>query len=266
MSFQPSECAKLALVIALSWYLERRSQASESLSTLFGALLIAGIPFLLILKQPDLGTAMVLYPMTLVILYFGGIKPYVLRLLYIPGMVALCVVFFTFSGLVPYETLRPHLSRVMKEYQCDRLNPDGHHQKAAQTAIALGGTTGAGWRQGEFWRGGSLPAPYTDSIFSAFGEEFGLLGLVVLLGLYYIVIFCCFQTVAVAKDPFGRLISAGIAVYLLIHVLINVGMLCGCLPITGVPLVLMSYGGSSMMATMAALGITQSVYSRRFMF
>ena len=266
IGIQPSEYAKLAVVVALSWYLERKASSSESLRTLLGAALIVLIPFALILKQPDLGTATVLYPMALVLFYFGGISRNVIRLLCVPGAIALCLVVLTFSGMVSHESLRPYLSKVMKEYQCERLNPDTHHQNASQTAIAIGGLWGTGWRQGEYWRGGSLPAPYTDSIFAAFGEEFGMVGLFVVLGLYYGLIACVFQAAVAAKDPFGRLIGAGIGVYVAIHVLVNIGMMCGCFPITGVPLVLMSYGGSSMAATMTALGITQSVYSRRFMF
>jgi rod shape determining protein RodA len=266
ISIQPSESAKLALVFLLSVYLEQRAHLSSSWNTLLGACCIVGIPFLLILKQPDLGTAIVLYPMTLVIFFFGGIDKKILRFLYLPGFIMLTVVALTFSGIVSHETLRPYLQKFLHEYQCERFNPHTHHQRASQIAISVGGTLGKGWGQGEYWTEGYLPAPYTDSIFSSFGEEFGLLGLCILLGLYYVLIFSCFQTVAVAKDAFGRLISAGVAVYLAVHVIINVGMMTGCLPITGVPLVLMSYGGSSMVVTMVALGVTQSVYGRRFMF
>jgi len=266
VNVQPSEIAKLAVVVALSWSLERSAHLLDRWSTLVSLLFIVAIPFLLIIKQPDLGTSIVFYPMTLVILYFGGVSIRILRLLCIPGAVALLVVVLTFSGVVPYERIQPLMSKVLKEYQCERFNPATHHQRASQTAIALGGMTGTGWRQGEYWRGGSLPAPYTDSIFAAFGEEFGLIGLLFLLLCYYLLISCCFQAATMAKDGFGRLIAAGIAIYIAVHVAINVGMMCGCLPVTGVPLVFMSYGGSSMAMTMTALGITQSVYTRRFMF
>jgi rod shape determining protein RodA len=265
-SLQPSECAKLAVVITLSWFLERRAVVAESFTTLLGAGAIVLLPFFLILKQPDLGTATVLYPTTLVILYVGGISKNVVRILSVPGIIVMALVFLTFSGLVSHDALRPSLNGIFKEYQIERLNPNTHHQKAAQTAIAIGGALGTGWRQGEFWRGGSLPAPYTDSIFAAFGEEFGLVGLSIVLVLYYALIACTFQAAASAKDPFGRLMSVGIAIYVAVHVLVNIGMMSGCFPITGVPLVLMSYGGSSMAATMTALGLSQSVYSRRFMF
>ncbi len=266
MSLQPSELVKLVLVLTLSWYFEWRSALSSSFTTCLGALLIAGIPFILILKQPDLGTALVLYPITLVILYVGGIGKRVLLFLCIPGAFALAGTALIFSGMVPYETIKPYALKVMKEYQFERLNPDTHHQRASQIAIALGGVTGSGWRQGEYWRGGALPAPYTDSIMAAFGEEFGLIGLFVLLILYYMLIALSFKTALVAQDPFGRLVTSGLSVYLAVHIIINIGMMVGCFPITGVPLVLMSYGGSSMVSTMMALGLIQSVYARRFMF
>ncbi len=263
---QPSEVAKLAVIIAMSWFLEKRANSSRSFATTVGALLIAGLPFLLILKQPDLGTALVLYPMTLVMCYFGDIHPSVVRLLIFVGLLSALSVFIIFSGIVSHEEARPYAKKFLKEYQYERLNPDTHHQKAAVSAIAVGGVAGVGWKNSEYARGGSLPAPYTDSVFSAFGEEFGMVGLIFLLVLFYALIYCSFQVTVVAKDPFGRLLASGIAIFLAVHVLVNIGMMCGYLPITGVPLVIVSYGGSHVASTMIALGILQSIYSRRFMF
>ncbi len=266
ISIQPSEYAKLIVVIALSWFLERRRNRSQSWGTVGYSLLIVGIPFILILKQPDLGTALVLLPMALVMFYFGGLHPLVIRVMTIGGTILLCFVALVFLGVITQEQLRPYATLVLKEYQFERFNPESHHQKASATAIAIGGWTGVGWRKSEFTANGWLPAPYTDSVFPAFGEEFGLLGLFLLLVLFYTLIYFSFQVSVVAKDDFGRLLAAGIAVYLTMHVLVNVGMMCGVLPITGVPLPLVTYGGSSVLATMAALGILQSIYSRRFMF
>ncbi|MBS4168230.1 FtsW/RodA/SpoVE family cell cycle protein [Parachlamydia sp. AcF125] len=265
-AFQPSECAKLVVVIALSWFLERKSHQSSTWNTAFGGLLIVGIPFFLILKQPDLGTALVLYPITLVMFYFGNIQPWVIRIMTWGGALMLSIVALIFLEIVPHESVRSYATLVMKEYQFNRLDPRTHHQRASATAIALGGLTGTGWRNSDYTRGGWLPFPYTDSVFPSFGEEFGFIGLVILIALFYALIYLSFQTTAVAKDPFGRLLSAGITVYLAIHILINIGMMSGFLPITGVPLILVSYGGSSILSTMAALGILQSIYSRRFMF
>ena len=264
--FQPSECAKFVVVVTLSWFLERRRTVATAWSTAFYAGIIVGIPFLLILKQPDLGTALVLFPVSLVMFYFGDLRPSIIRFGTILGGVGLVLVALIFLGILPHETLRPYATKILKDYQFDRLDPATHHQKAAATAIALGGLTGTGWRNSEFTARGWLPAPYTDSVFPAFGEEFGFLGLLLLVVLYYALIYFSFQVTAVAKDPFGRLLSAGVAVYLAMHILVNIGMMCGFLPITGVPLILVTYGGSSILSTMMALGVLQSVYSRRFMF
>lgn len=266
MNFQPSESAKLIVVIALSWYLERRQADAYKTSTLCGALLIAFIPFFFILKQPDLGTALVLAPITCVMFYFGNLHPLVVRIGSFVGLLGLMFVALFFLRIVPHEDAKPYVTRVIKDYQYERLNPNTHHQQASSTAIAIGGLTGTGWGKGDYTKHGWLPAPTTDSIFAAFGEETGLLGLSTLMALYYALIYFCFQVVAVAPDLFGRLLSAGIAVYLAMHVLVNVGMMSGVLPITGVPLVLMSYGGSSIVFTMIALGLLQSIYRRRFIF
>lgn len=265
-SFQPSECAKFIVVITLSWVLERRRALSNEWSTAFYAGIIVGIPFLLILKQPDLGTALVLFPIALVMFYFGNLRPSIIKWMVMIGGGAFLLIAIIFLGILPHETLRPYATKVLKDYQFDRLNPATHHQKAAVTAIALGGLTGTGWRKSEFSGRGWLPAPYTDSVFPAFAEEFGFLGLLLLMVLYYALIYFSFQVTAVAKDPFGRLLSAGVAVYLAMHILVNIGMMSGFLPITGVPLILVTYGGSSVLSTMMALGILQSIYSRRFMF
>jgi rod shape determining protein RodA len=266
MNFQPSEYAKLIVVITLSWFLERRRQLAGAWSTAFYGMIIVGIPFILILKQPDLGSALVLFPITLVMFYFGDLNPMIIRTMSWMGGIALVFVALVFLGVISHEDLRPYATLVLKDYQFDRLDPHTHHQKAAVTAIALGGLTGKGWRTSDYTGGGWLPMPYTDSVFPAFGEEFGFVGLFLLLVLFYALIYFSFQVTAAAGDHFGRLLSAGVTVYLAMHVLVNVGMMSGLLPITGVPLILVSYGGSSIVSTMMALGILQSIYSRRFMF
>ncbi len=266
MSFQPSEYAKLIVIIALSWFLERRKSRSYDWSTAILSGIIVGVPFLLILKQPDLGTALVFFPITLVMFYFGDIHPLVVRSMVWCGGCVLVVIALIFLGAIPHEELRPYATKVIKNYQFDRLDPNTHHQKASSTAIAVGGLTGTGWRKSEYTAGGWLPAPYTDSVFSAFGEEFGFIGILFLLALFYALIYCSFQVAAVAKDHFSRLFSVGVATYLAMHILMNIGMMSGFLPITGVPLILVTYGGSSILSTMTALGMLQSIYSRRFMF
>lgn len=267
VSFQPSEPAKLVVVIALAWFLERRrGRDAHTFGTACLSMAIAGVPFLLILKQPDLGSALIMLPMTLVMFYFGDVHPWVVRLGTIVCMTALMIVAILFLEVVSHETARPIATRFIREYQFERFNPKTHHQQAAITAISIGGLTGAGFGKGEYTKNGWLPEAKTDSVFASFGEEFGLIGLTALMALFYALIYYSFQVTALAKDAFGRLLSAGVTVYLAMHILFNIGMMSGVMPITGVPLVLVTYGGSSVLVTMTALGILQSIYSRRFMF
>jgi rod shape determining protein RodA len=227
---------------------------------------IVGLPFLLILKQPDLGTALMFYPIALTMGYVAGIHKGIQKFVAGAGLALLLIVTLMFVGILDHEKMRPTFTTVMKEYQYERLNPNTYHQKAAQTAIAIGGLTGTGWHKGDFSGRKWLPAAHTDSVFAAYGEEFGFLGLVFLLFLFYILVYFSFQVAVAAKDPFGRFLASGLAVYLGVHALINMGMMCALLPISGVPLILITYGGSSLLTTMAALGLLQSIYSRRFMF
>lgn len=266
LAFQPSEYAKLIVVLALSWFLDRKGDRAGNWSSAFQAMLIVLIPFVLILKQPDLGTALVLFPIALILFYFGGIRKSIILFLSSIAFISSVIVSLFFLGVLNHETLRPYATKVLKDYQYERLNPGTYHQKAAQTAIALGGMTGTGWHNSEFTKRQWLPAAHTDSIFPAFAEEFGTMGSIFLLGIFFGLIYVSFQVTVMAKDRFGRLLSAGISIYLAMHIMINLGMMCGFLPITGVPLVMVSYGGSSILSTMTALGILQSIYSRRFTF
>jgi len=265
-SIQPSEYAKLVVVIALSWYLEKQQSKQGSFRAACIGLSIVAVPFLLILKQPDLGTALVLCPISCVMFYLGNLHTLSVRIMVACALVFLIVILTIFLGIVSHETAKPYATRVLKEYQYERLNPDSHHSRASQIAIGAGGLSGSGFRASIYTARGWLPYAYTDSVFAAFGEEFGLLGLLLLLALFYILIYFGFQVTAVSKDHFGRMLSAGITVYLAMHVIVNVSMMAGLLPITGVPLPLISYGGSSVFVTMAALGTLQSIYTRRFTF
>ncbi|MBN1914303.1 MAG: FtsW/RodA/SpoVE family cell cycle protein [Parachlamydiales bacterium] len=265
-SVQPSEYTKLILVMTLGWFLEKKASSANRLTTALQIMMIVGIPFFLILKQPDLGTALVLYPIAIVMCYFGGVHKNVLRVMVAGGIVILIVVSLLFTGVISHQKMRPFFTKFMKPYQYERLHPDSYHRRASQIAISIGGWSGSGWMKGTFSRRNWLPAAHTDSVFATYAEEFGLIGVIILMSLYYLLLYLCFNVVVIAKDHFGRLLSSGIAVYLAMHIIVNIAMMCGFLPISGVPLVLLTYGGSSIVTTMAALGILQSVYTRRFMF
>ncbi len=266
MSLQPSEQAKLAIVITLSWFLERKGTSVGLPLSALQTLALVGVPFLLILKQPDLGTALILFPIALAMGYFAGVHRYVIRFFTSAGLVGLLFVSLLFTGVLSHEKMKGPITRVIKEYQYERLNPNTYHQKASQIAIAIGGLTGSGWHKSEFSGQKWLPAAHTDSVFAAYAEEFGFLGLTFLLLLFCALVYLSFQVAAVARDSFGRLLAVGLAVYLAMHILANIAMMCALLPISGVPLLFVTYGGSSLLSAMGALGILQSVYSKRFMF
>ncbi len=266
MNIQPSEYAKLIVVIALGWYLEKNSVIVTRVNVAIKSLVLVGIPFILILKQPDLGTALVLFPILLVMSYLGNVNKTFVRIMSLVGAFGLIFIALIFLNIVPHKEMKPFFTKFLKEYQYERLNPNTYHQRASQTAIAIGGITGTGWNKSDFSSKKWLPAAHTDSVFSAYSEEFGFLGILVLIFLYVLLIVFSFRISAIAKDYYGRLLSSGLAVYLSMHILVNIGMMCGVLPISGVPLILITYGGNSTLTTMAALGILQSIYSRRFMF
>lgn len=266
VTLQPSEYAKLALVIVLSAFLEREQGSRRPIRTLLIAMGLVLLPFLLILQEPDLGTAFILLPIALVMFYFGGVHPPFVRAFSYLALIPCAFVFLVFSGLMPYEALKPLATKVIKPYQFERLNPNTYHQRAAKTAISLGHLTGSEWQDPYYTLHRLLPEAHTDSIFPAFTEKYGLVGAWSLIALFVGLIYFSFQVASVASDFFGQLLSAGIATYFAIHVVVNLGMMCGLLPITGVPLLLVSYGGSSVLAAMTALGLLQSIYIRRYQF
>jgi rod shape determining protein RodA len=266
INIQPSEFAKIIVVMTLGWFLEKNDNHKDRLSTILKLLFIVGLPFLLILKQPDLGTALVLYPITLIMFYFANINKKVINAMLLSGLSMIFLVVLIFTNILSHENLKPYFTKVIKEYQYARFNPKTYHQNAAKTSIALGGVTGSGFKKSEFASQKWLPAAHTDSVFPAFSEEFGLIGVIFLLFIYYMLVHVSFAVIIYAKDYYGRLIASGIAVYLAMHIIVNITMMCGFLPISGVPLILVTYGGNSVLTTMASLGILQNIYTRRFVF
>ncbi|MDP8262364.1 MAG: rod shape-determining protein RodA [Candidatus Ancaeobacter aquaticus] len=258
-SVQPSEFAKVVLILAIARYLVWDNEKRNSFRYVFNTLCIAAVPLMLILKQPDLGTALVLIPIVFAMLYIAGARPSYLIVLIIIGLIALPVM-FTF----------------LKDYQKARLlvfiNPNidplgaGYNIIQSKIAIGSGGLFGKGWLQGTQNQLNFLPERHTDFIFSVIGEEFGLLGGTIVIILFIVIIMRCFNAAKHARDLSGRLLVVGVIMYLSTHVIVNIGMTIGMMPITGLPLPLLSYGGSSMIVTMLALGIVEAVHVRRYMF
>lgn len=265
-ALQPSEFAKVVSIMTLSWFFEDKPVSSHSLSNGLKGLGLILIPFVLVLRQPDLGTALILLPLCFTTMVFAGAHKGLLRWMTMTGVAVCLFVLSIFAGLIPFETVKGPLSSVLKEYQIERLNPNTYHQKAGQTAIALGGIGGSGFGKSQFTGQEWLPFAHTDSIFPAFTEEFGMVGAAFLFALFFSLIYLSLKIASAAHDRFGMLYAATVATYIGVHVIVNISMMAGNLPITGVPLILMTYGGSSIVATMILLGLLQSITLRRFRF
>jgi rod shape determining protein RodA len=255
---QPAEFAKVALILTLGALLAMWA-GDIDLRRLGLLLAVSGAPMALILLQPDLGTVLVLVSIVLGMLLVAG-----LRVRYILAL--------TLIGLIGiFGTLN---SSVLKQYQKDRLtaflDPERDTQGTtynvtqSQTAIAAGGVTGNGLFDGRQTQLGFVPEQQTDFIFTAVGEELGLVGAATVLGLYGVIVWRIWRTAQLARDLLGTLLCVGVLSMLVFQIFENVGMAMGIMPVTGIPLPLLSYGGSSTVATFAALGLVLNVHMRRF--
>ena len=253
--FQPAEVAKIATPLMVAAFLAKRGGALR-LSVVVAAVVFIVLPVLLIGFQPDLGTA--------IIIAVAGAG-----LLFIGGMSWRLVGCFAVAGLA----MLPFAWFLMKDYQRERvltfLDPEKHPLGAgyqvvqSKIAIGSGGLYGKGWLNGTQSQLDFLPERSTDFVFAVLAEEFGLLGVLVLLVLAGVVIFRGLWIAGQSQEPFGRLVAAGLMLSFFMHVFVNVGMVSGLLPVVGLPLPLISYGGSSLVTTMAAFGIVMSMFSHR---
>ncbi len=253
--FQPSELMKLAVPMMVAWYLHPKvlPPAWKAVAYALGILLI---PTLLIARQPDLGTALLVAASGMFTLYLAGLRWRVL---------------LVFAGMA--VAAAPVLWLVMKEYQRDRvrtfLNPEvdplGHGWNIIQSKIAVGsgGVTGKGWLNGTQSNLEFIPERHTDFILAVLSEEFGLLGVMLLMLVYLLLIARGLYIASVARDTGSRLLAGSLSLTLFVYVLVNGGMVSGVLPVVGVPLPLISYGGTSAVTLLAGFGIMMSIYSHR---
>jgi rod shape determining protein RodA len=256
--FQPSEWVKLVLILMLARYFSREGEHEASLSDVVKAGLIAGVPMLLVLKQPDLGTALTYIPVAMMGLFLGGIQfRHAAIILVVAGVLMPGVWHY---GLKPYQ----------KERLTSFLHPEADSQKTgyqleqSKIAVGSGGIWGKGVRKGSQTQGSFLPEPHTDFIFAAWSEEHGFVGAVALLLLYFMVLMRLIHNAQTAPDSAGGFVVMGVVAVLLFHILVNAGMVVGLMPVTGIPLPLMSYGGSSVLFMFLALGIVMNIRMRRF--
>ncbi len=253
--FQPSEWVKLILILSVAKYFADLHQRELSWPDFMKAGAIVGIPMLMVLAQPDLGTALTYLPIAIMGLFLGG-----LRLKQAAAVLLL-------AGL-----MMPVAFHVLKPYQRERLTsfmqPDADSQgsgyQVIQSLIAVGSGGIWGSSAGSQTHLSFLPVPQTDFIFAAFAEEHGFVGALSVMLLYFIVLMRLTQNAQTAPDRAGTFVVMGVVAVLSFHILVNVGMVVGFMPVTGIPLPLMSYGGSSVLFMFLALGIVMNVRMRRF--
>jgi len=262
-SLQPSEVAKIALLLVLARYF---SENSPRRGLSFAQLLVPGlltlVPMLLVLKQPDLGTALAISSIFFTLVFVMGLRS---RFLIFSFLFSLML--FPFLWNLAWQ----HLKDYQKERLLTFLDPSndpmgtGYHLSQSKIAIGSGGFLGKGLFGGTQSQLKFLPESHTDFIFAVFSEEWGFLGVFALLLLFTLVIFWGVEIAYRAKDPLGTLLAAGIVGLIAFYVIVNIGMTLGVTPVVGVPLPLMSYGGTSMLTTSALLGLLLNVKMRRFM-
>lgn len=258
-AFQPSEFAKITFIFALAKYLGDIKEGIEKPKALIAPFAMAIIPMLLIFKEPDLGTALVFVPVLFTMLLIAGA-----RLKYLMILIG--------SGLA----CAPFLWFFLKEYQRNRLmvfvNPNldplgaGYTIIQSKIAIGSGGILGKGWLAGTQNQLNFLPEHHTDFIFSVVGEEWGFIGSAVLLFLFYRLVEKGLRIAETTSDIYGKTLAYGIVTVFAMHIIVNIGMVCGLMPVVGIPLTFVSYGGSFLIMSIACIGILENIKNKRKVF
>ncbi len=253
--FQPSEIMKLAVPMAVAWYFAGH-EIPPRLSRLLIAFVVVGIPVILIAKQPDLGTALLVAAAGCSVMFIAGIRKKILAIL---GLLATCSA--------------PLLWYFMHDYQKRRvltfIDPEqdplgaGYHIIQSKIAIGSGGLYGKGWLNGTQSNLEFLPERSTDFIFAVYCEEFGFMGVLFLVCVYLLIIFRGLYIAYNAQEKFGKLLASGIVMTFFVYIIVNIGMVSGQLPVVGVPLPLISLGGTSMVTLMIGFGILMSIHTHR---
>jgi rod shape determining protein RodA len=288
---QPSEFAKLTIIFLLAFFLSEYKRMAHGLLYILVPIVIVCIPVLLIFMQPDLGTALTLMPVLLGMLIIAGARTKYLVIIVILGTLTMPVLW---TQMKPYQmvrmlafftpTQRQLALRLMREQQKEglreRLSENGKYtleealdrmgkgwnSEQSLIAVGSGGLFGRGWRSGSQTRLKLLPSAHTDFVFAVLCEEWGFMGSLLVVALYLLLIHISTRIACEAQDFFGRLLAMGIVILIVSHIIINVSMTIGLMPITGLPLPLLSYGGSSIWMIMISLGLLESIHTRRHYF
>lgn len=258
-AFQPSEFIKISLILALSAYVGSKKDAMSRPGNLIIPCILVGIPFSLVLLQPDLGTGLLLVPIFLSILFIGGAN-----IKYLIGMIAAGLA----AAPVFWHFLRGYQKQRLLVFIDPNIDPLGSGYTIIQSKIAAGsgGPIGKGWLNGTQNQLNFLPERHTDFIFSVVGEEFGFIGASALVLLYFVLVNKAFTISNTTSDMYGKCVATGVGVLIAMQVVINIGMTIGLMPVVGIPLPLVSYGGSSLLSTMMAIGLILNTGMRRSTF
>jgi rod shape determining protein RodA len=258
--FQPSEWVKLVLIVVIARYFTNLAGREPTWRDILQAIALVAVPMLLVLKQPDLGTALTYTPVLLVGLFLGGIGWKRASVLVMVAVLGMGTIWMSGKVLKPYQKAR------LTSFMNPDSDPRGSGYQILQSKIAVGdgGVFGRGTSQGTQTQGDFLPIPYTDFIFAAFSEEHGFVGAVLVLLLYFLILMRLIQNAQTAADLPGSFLVMGVVAVLIFQIAVNVGMVLGLMPVTGIPLPLMSYGGSSVLFTFLALGMVMNVRMSRF--
>jgi rod shape determining protein RodA len=253
--FQPSELMKLAVPLACAWWMHERP-LPPTFKTLALPFVFIIVPVALIVEQPDLGTALLILASGALVILMAGLRVWV---------IVAAIVLIAVGGYVGWEFLHDYQRQRILTFLNPQSDPlgSGYHIIQSQIAIGSGGVFGKGWMNGSQAQLEFLPERSTDFIFAVIGEEFGLLGLLFLIALYLFVIGRTLFMALEAQDTFARLVAGCLSITFFVYVFVNTGMVSGLLPVVGVPLPLVSYGGSSMVTLMAGFGILMSLHSHR---
>lgn len=266
VDFQPSEIMKLAVPMMVAYYFAEKPLPPRPVDLVIAALLVL-VPMALVLKQPDLGTSLLIATAGFFVIYLAGLSWWIVGGL--GGAVLLLVValyafqdstlrFLEMLGLHDYQLQR---IKTLLDPESDMLGT-GYHISQSKIAIGSGGMYGKGWMQGDQSRLDFLPERHTDFIFAVFGEEFGLVGNLILLSLYVFIIGRGLYIATKGEDTFARLLAGSLAMSFFFYLFVNTGMVTGLLPVVGVPLPLVSYGGTSVVTLMMAFGIIMGMQRR----
>jgi rod shape determining protein RodA len=261
VNLQPQEFAKVTVMLALAAYLSQERSEELSYPRFLGGLMVVGAPALLTLVQPDMGSATMLAVLAMGVMLVAGAKPRYIALITFLSVVSVAAAFAT---------------RIVNEYQIERLrvflDPDTLNPELADAsyqvrnsirAVGTGGMFGQGWLQGPLTAGGDIPVMWADFPFAAIAEEFGFVGSSAVLALYLVAIMRIWRIMQLSRDLMGTYICAGVCTMLLFQVFQNVGMTVGIMPVTGLPLPFISYGGSGQLTWFIMFGLVQSVHMRR---